>query len=132
MAIVAIGTRQKLSSLNPPQGNIIAGNYAAEDIAYGAPCRIAADGVHNSIGVDDVDGFALKEASAGEPVSLLKGGERMRYGTGLAVGTNLYLDTGTAGRLNTTQGATLNATRVARVVESNVIAVYERHLTAGV
>ena len=132
MAIVAEGTRKKLSSLNPPQGNVIAGHNAAAEITYGMPCRITAAGVVPSVGAEDVDGFALGETGIGEPISLLKGGERLRYGSGLAVGTNLYLDPATPGRLNTTQGAGDNATRVARVIEPHVIAVYERHLTPGV
>lgn len=128
MAVAAKGARVKLSSLNPPQGDVIP-TTAAAAIAYGDACRITATGAVPSIGTEDVDGFALGDAGIGEPISLLKGGQRMRYGSALAPGTNLYLDTVTPGALNTTQGATLNATRVARVIESNVIAVYERHLT---
>lgn len=131
MALVDKGTRQKLSSVNPPQGNCIAGSLAAEDIEYGAACRLTSSGIVNSVGDEDVDGFAMKPASATEPLTLLKGGERMRYGASLAVGTNLYLDAALDGRLNTTPGTagTPNATRVARVIEPNVIAVYERHLS---
>jgi hypothetical protein len=127
MAVVAKGTRKpSVCSLNGPQSNFDP-QIAAEDIEAGDACRGTPAGVVRSIGDDPIDGYAAKDASASDPVTLVHG-ERMRYGSGLTVGTNLYLDTVTAGRLNTTAGAagTMNAQPAARVVQTDVIQLLQR------
>lgn len=117
-----------LCSLNGQQADFDP-QIAAEDIEAGDACRNTAAGAVRSVDDDEIDGYAAKDASAGDPVTLIHG-QRMRYGAGLAVGTSLFLDAAQAGRLNTTRGAGLNAVPAARVVAPDVIQLLQRFATA--
>lgn len=93
----------------------ISGKVAGEDIDTACnACYVAADGlVYMSNGTAanaaaKVDGFNAQPAKAGQGVTLLGRGLRMRYGTGLTPAALYYLGT-TAGRLDTatTTGGTV-------------------------
>lgn len=124
MAVVNKNGVPSLASLLPQQGDRPS-YMAAEDIEAGDACRITAAGVVRSIGAEDVDGFAAKSASEGESLTLFIN-QRIYYGSGLTPGASLYLDTVTAGALNTTVGAGANAKPVARVVDTDKIQVLQR------
>ena len=80
--------------------------YAGEALSVCAPCYIkASDGkVYQSNGTAaneaaKFDGITPRACAIGEPVTLLGVGTRMRYGTGLVIGTDLFVSA-TAGRLD--------------------------------
>lgn len=95
--------------------------YAGEALDACAACYIAAaDGkVYMSNGTANneaatFDGFTPRACAAGEPVTLLGIGTRMRYGTGLTVSQLLFV-AATAGRLDTA-ATTGGLTPVAKVL----------------
>ncbi len=87
----------------------VAGLVAGEDIDACAPCYVkAADGkVYMTNGTAanaaaKVDGWSAQAAKAGQGVTLLGPGMRIRYGSGLTIAA-LYYAAATAGRLDTAQ-----------------------------
>lgn len=84
----------------------ITGLIAGETIGCGAPCTINSDGtIRNANGTAAnaaavIAGFAMRDAVAGEPLTLKGVGQRFSYGSGLTPGARLYLAT-TAGQLDT-------------------------------
>src|SRR5215207_85236 len=100
--------------------------YAGEALDAVAPCYIkASDGkVYMSNGTAATeaakfDGFTPRAYSIGEACALYSVGARFRYGTGLTIGTDLFIFT-TAGTLG--DAATTGGVRaVARVVDSTDI-----------
>lgn len=106
----------------------ITGLIAGENIAVCAPCYIkAADGkVYQSNGTAaneaaKFDGFAPRAALAGQPITLYGIGTRMRYGNGLVIGADYFVDT-VAGGLSdaATTGGT---TAIARAIDTTDIRV---------
>lgn len=94
----------------------ISGKVAGENIDACAPCYVSAtDGlVYMSNGTAanaaaKVDGFSAESARAGQGVTLLGRGLRMRYSAGGLTPAALYYLAATAGRLDTaaTTGGTL-------------------------
>lgn len=124
--LVDKGGTPSVCSLNGQQADFDP-QIAAADIEAGDACRITAAGAVPSVANENIDGYAAKDATDGDPVTLIHG-QRMRYGAGLTPGTNLYLDAALPGRLNTTAGAggTANAVAAARVVGPNVIQLLQR------
>lgn len=103
--------------------------YAGEALGVCAPCYIkASDGkVYQSNGTAaneaaKFDGFTPRACAIGEPVTLFGLGTRMRYGTGLTIGANLFVFT-TAGTLGdaATTGGTLAIARVRTATDIQVI-----------
>lgn len=102
--------------------------YAGEALGVAAPCYIkAADGkVYQSNGTAaneaaKFDGFTPRACAIGEPVTLMGIGARFRYGTGLTIGTDLFISA-TAGTLSDV--ATTGGVRaIARVITSTDIRV---------
>ena len=106
----------------------ISGLIAGEDINVGAPCYIkAADGkIYNSNGVAaneaaKVDGFAPRNAKAGQALTLFGKGARFRWSTGLTPGQNLFLGA-TAGGLDTA-ATTGGLVAIARAINDTDIRV---------
>lgn len=108
----------------------ISGLVAGEAIDANAPCYIkAADGkVYMSNGTAataaaKVDGWALQAAAAGQGVTLLGPGTRIRYGTGLTIAA-LYYVAATAGRLDTaaTTGGTVAIAKAISATDIVIIA----------
>lgn len=106
----------------------ISGLVAGEDIDACAACYInATDGkVYMSDGSEDdaaakVDGFSAIPAQAGQGVTLLGRGTRIRYGTGLTIGALYYLGT-TKGRLDTA-ATTGGKIALAKAITSNEIRI---------
>lgn len=107
----------------------VTGNlYAGEALAAVAPCYIkASDGkvyMSNGTAANEAakfDGFTPRACAIGEPVTLFGIGARFRYGSGMAIGTNLFISA-TAGLL--ADAATTGGTvAVARTVSSTDIRV---------
>lgn len=102
--------------------------YAGEALGAVVPCYIkAADGkVYQSNGTAaneaaKFDGFTARAVRSGEPVTLFGTGARFRYGTGLTIGTDLFVSA-TAGNL--ADAASLGGlTAIARVTTSTDIRV---------
>jgi hypothetical protein len=102
-------------------GQIAGDLYAGAAIDAGAACYIkASDGkayMSNGTAADEAakfDGFAPQAYAAGEAMTLYNIGVRMKYGTGLTVGANLFV-AATAGRLD--DAATTGGVRpIARVL----------------
>jgi hypothetical protein len=102
--------------------------YAGEALDPIAPCYIkAADGLvymSNGTAANEAakfDGFTARTVPAGQPVTLYGVGARFRYGTGLTIGTDLFV-AATAGRLDT--AATTGGVRaIARVINATDIRV---------
>lgn len=116
----------------------IAGLVAGENIDACAVCHVEADGkVYMSNGSQagtaataaeladaKVDGFSAQAAKAGQGVTLLGEGLRMRYGTGLTIGALYYVGT-TNGRLDTAATA-LGTVAVAKAITATDIVVVNR------
>ena len=107
----------------------VSGLVAGEAIDKCAPCYIAAaDGkVYMSNGTAanaaaKVDGFSAQAAAAGQGVTLLGRGTRMRYGSGLTIGALYYLGT-TAGRLDTatTTGGTVALAKAISATDVRIV-----------
>lgn len=102
--------------------------YAGEALGVAVPCYIkAADGkVYQSNGTAlneaaKFDGFTARACRIGEAVTLFGIGTRFRYGSGLTIGTDLFVSA-TAGNLSDT--ATTGGVRaIARVITSTDIRV---------
>ncbi len=108
----------------------ISGLHAGEDgIKKGMPCRVNASGeiVRANGSADDVnaqvDGFALRDADQGEPLTLVGEGARIRYSAGgnLTPANTLYL-AAADGELDNTS-TTGDSTGIARVISSEEIMV---------
>lgn len=101
---------------------------AGEALGVAVPCYIkAADGkVYQSNGTAaneaaKFDGFTARAVSIGQAVTLFKSGVRFRYGTGLTIGTDLFISA-TAGKL--ADAATTGGIRaIARVINATDIIV---------
>lgn len=113
----------------------LSGFVAGEDLDAIAACHVADDGkVYMSNGsqagasptaaetaASKVDGFTGQAAKAGQGVTLLGRGTRMRYGTGLTIGALYYLGT-TDGRLDTAATA-LGTVVLAKAISATDIRV---------
>lgn len=115
MALLAKDSAASVDASSAMYAPQIAGLVAGEAIDACAPCYVAAaDGkVYMSNGTAanaaaKVDGFSAQSAAAGQGVTLLGPGLRMRYGSGLTIAALYYLGT-TKGRLDTatTTGGTV-------------------------
>lgn len=101
---------------------------AGEALGAVVPCYIkAADGkVYQSNGTAaneaaKFDGFTARAVSIGQAVTLFQAPARFRYGTGLTIGTDLYVSA-TAGKL--ADAATTGGVRaIARVINATDIRV---------
>lgn len=125
-------TRSSLASIDissakrAPQ---IADLIAGEDIDIAAPCHIdASDGkvyMSNGTAADAdaaVDGFAGRNASSGEPVTLFGNGVRFKYAaSGLTPGATYFLGA-TDGRLDTA-ATTGDAVGVAKAINATDVRV---------
>ncbi|HRF49098.1 MAG TPA: hypothetical protein PLC98_15810 [Anaerolineales bacterium] len=87
--------------------NRLSGEFiAAEDLLACAPCRIGADAkvyMANGAAADanaEIDGWSVRAAKAGQPITLVGPYNRFSYGVGLTPGNLLFLGA-TAGRLDT-------------------------------
>lgn len=105
----------------------VPGGIAGAAIDACAPCYIASDGkIYMSNGTAanaaaGFVGFSAMACPAGQAVTLLGLGTRMKYGSGLTPGASYYLDT-VAGRLN--DAATTGGTYVvAKAVDTTDIIV---------
>lgn len=107
----------------------VSGLIAGEAIDANAACYIkAADGkvyMSNGTAADaaaKVDGFSAQAAAAGQGVTLLGRGTRMRYGTGLTIGALYYL-AATAGRLDTaaTVGGTVALAKAISATDVRIV-----------
>jgi len=112
------------------RANQISGLHAGEDgIKKGMPCRINSDGEvvrSNGSAADvnaQVDGFAARDADAGEPITLIGEGARIRYNKGgnLTAPNTLFV-AATDGKLDNAS-TTGDSTGVARVINSEAILV---------
>lgn len=98
MADIAKSGTPSLSSVLPGQDKTISGLLAGEAIAAGDACYVKSDGkVWKSTGAAanaaaKVDGFAAREASVGEAVTLVFD-VNFRYGAGMTPGARIYLST---------------------------------------
>lgn len=125
MALLAKGTHPGLATPEPPNNARIGSGVAAEDLAACDACRFGTDGrVFRSIAAADdanavVDGFVMKDATAGETVTLYSN-VNVGYGKGSLVvpGTNYFLSAAQAGGLDTTAGFS-GARPIARGVPDN-------------
>jgi len=97
MAEIAKNGGPTVSSVVPPQSDMITGLLAGESIAAGDACRInAADGlVYRASGAAAnanarVSGFAAVAAALNDPVTLLTNGN-FAYGSGLTIGAMYFL-----------------------------------------
>lgn len=117
----------------------VAGLVAGENIDACAPCHVEADGkVYMSAGSQagaaptaaetadsKVDGFSAEPARAGQGVTLLGPGVRMRYASGgLTPGALFYVGT-TPGRLDTAPTA-LGTVAVAKAITATDVVVINR------
>src|SRR5262245_52461360 len=124
MAEIAKSGTPSYCSLTPPQNGTVTGVNAAEAIAAGDLCYIAAGGVTRASGAvanaaASVVGLAFGAASPGEPVTLVCRGN-FRYGSGLTPGAKLFLSSTVAGGL--ADGSTPGGTRaVAQVIDATRI-----------
>lgn len=129
MAAVTKSGTPSLATTLPASENMLTGLLAGEAIAAGDACRVHTDGtIMKSTGAAAnaaayVDGFAATAAATGQPVTLFRGGVMMHYGSGMAVGTTLYLSGTVAGGLDTAT-STGDAVGVARVFTASVIRVF--------
>lgn len=106
----------------------VSGLVAGEAIDACAACYIAADGkVYMSNGTAanaaaKFDGMSAQAAAAGQGVTLLGRGTRMRYGTGLTIGA-LYYVAATAGRLDTaaTTGGTVAVAKAISATDIRIV-----------
>ncbi len=104
----------------------VTGLIAGETIAVAAPCIINADGtIRNANGgaaaTARIAGFSMRDALAGEPLTLKLVGQRFSYGSGLTPGAKLFVGA-TAGTLDDV--ATIgDATGVALVLTTTDIIV---------
>jgi hypothetical protein len=127
MAVVTKGTDASMDAATGQLAPMVAGDlYAGEALGAVAPCYIkASDGkVYQSNGTAaneaaKFDGFTAVAYAAGEAVTLFGAGARFKYGTGLTIGTDLFV-AATAGALDT--AATTGGVRpVARVLSATDI-----------
>lgn len=121
---MALVTRVAQASMDTSTGMFArqtTGNlYAGEALDVAAACYIkASDGkvyMSNGTAANEAakfDGFTPRACAIGEPVTLFGVGTRFRYGSGLTIGTDLFV-AATAGRLDTV--ATVGGLRaIARV-----------------
>lgn len=126
MSLLAKSTDASVDASTAQFDDQIAGLVAGEAIHACAPCYIKSDDgkVYMSDGTAanaaaKVDGFSAQAAAAGQGVTLLGPGVRMRYGTGLTIAALYYLGT-TAGRLDTAQ-TTGGQTAIAKAISATDI-----------
>jgi len=108
----------------------ISGLHAGEDgIKKGMPCRINSDGEvvrSNGSAADvnaQVDGFAARDADAGEPITLIGEGARIRYSkAGNLTPPNTLFLAAADGELDNTS-TTGDSVGVARVISPNEIVI---------
>lgn len=115
-----------VSAANAPQtpGNL----YAGQDIDAGASCYIAADGtvmMSNGTAANiaaHCDGFAVRDAKQGEPITLYGPGIILRYADAVLTPGATYYVAATAGRLDdaATTGDNLG---VARAIDASHIRI---------
>lgn len=131
MALLARAADASVDASTAMFAEQVSGLVAGEAIDACAACYIAtADGkVYQSNGTSanaaaKVDGFSAQAAAAGQGVTLLGRGTRMRYGTGLTIAALYYLGT-TAGRLDTatTTGGTV---ALAKAISATDVVVVNR------
>lgn len=131
MALLARATDASVDASTGMFAEQISALVAGEAIDACAACYIkAADGkvyMSNGTAADaaaKVDGFSAQAAAAGQGVTLLGRGTRMRYGTGLTIAALYYLGT-TAGRLDTatTTGGTV---ALAKAISATDIVIVNR------
>lgn len=129
MALLARGSDASVDASTAMFAEQVSGLVAGEAIDANAACYIkAADGkvyMSNGTAADaaaKVDGFSAQAAAAGQGVTLLGRGTRMRYGTGLTIGALYYLGT-TAGRLDTaaTVGGTVALAKAISATDIRVV-----------
>jgi hypothetical protein len=110
-------------------GPQVTGNlYAGEVLNAAAPCYIkSSDGkvyMSNGTAANEAakfDGFTARKYQIGEPVALFGVGTRLRYGSALVIGTDLFVGT-VAGQL--ADAATTGGVRaIARVITATDIRV---------
>jgi len=106
MALVTKASTISFDANSIGNGNRISGLIAGEAIAVGDLCRVHSDGtamLTNATALNataQVWGIAATAAAAGQPVTLLGEGVRIRYASGLTPAATLYAGA-TAGRLDT-------------------------------
>jgi len=105
----------------------ITGLLAGEDLDVCAACFIHTDGLvyHADGGAADAEarvrGFTPRACKAGQAITLFGTGTRMRYGSGLTPGADLFL-AATDGRLDTA-ATTGGTTRIAYAINTTDIMV---------
>lgn len=130
MATLPRGANASVDTSNAMFAEQLSGDlFCGEDIDPCAPCYVkASDGLvymTNGTAANEAaktDGWSGAAYKAGEAITLLGRGVRMRYGTGLTPGANLYASA-TKGRLDdapTTGGTVI----IARAVNSTDIRVF--------
>lgn len=127
MALVTKSTTLSVDTNSIDNSNRLSGLIAGEAIAAGDVCRIHSDGtvmLTNATALNAsayVDGIAAGAADLGQPVTLLRQGARIKYGSGLTPAAILYAGA-TAGRLDTAT-TTGDAVGVAKVVSATDIVI---------
>jgi hypothetical protein len=131
MALVTLSTSISMdASSGGLAPHLSDGLVAGEALLAGAPCYVkASDGlVYMSNGTAATEpaacfGFTPKAIAAGNPVSLFGPGAKFEYGSGMTIGTKLYV-AATAGRLDTaaTTGGTVAVARAYSATHIQVIA----------
>lgn len=97
MAEITKAANATISSVNVPASMKLSGKIAGENIGDCDACRVHTDGkIYRSNGAANdanavVDGFSMKRAKAGQPVTLIDHPVNFRYATGLTPGKSLFL-----------------------------------------